>query len=252
MSATETSATLYELLGVSPSATPEEIKAAYRRLLKIAHPDAGGTSALFRQVQYAWEVLSDPTRRALYDRTSAGAGSQTYEPPPPTAPDQEPTGQRRNDGPFSEPGEPPSSSPFDSRSAEGDGREAAQQRVAAARWGWRRMLSESPLTHATIVASLALLVFWQGVGTGAARGTAAWMASQGRQMLALGAVVVAGALDLAAHLARTRLALWEARILRGRRPAWPVLWLANLAIELLAGAGALWAAARAVSGTVLR
>ena len=114
------------------------------------------------------------------------------------------------------------------------------------------MLSESPLTHATIVACGALLVFWQVVGTGAAPGSQAWMASEEHQMLALAVVVVAGALDLAAHLARGRLAVWEARILRGRRPVWPLRWLANLLVELLAGAGALWAVGRAISGTVLR
>ncbi|GEM_PF-594755 len=59
---------LYEVLGVSRGATSAEIDAAYKRLVRLTHPDAGGTNALFRQVQNAYEVLSDPARRAIYDR----------------------------------------------------------------------------------------------------------------------------------------------------------------------------------------
>lgn len=63
--------TLYEILGVAPSASAAEIKTAYRRVLQQVHPDHGGTSALLRQVRDAYEVLSDPTRRASYDRSRA-------------------------------------------------------------------------------------------------------------------------------------------------------------------------------------
>lgn len=58
----------YEVLDVSPSADAAEIEAAYRRLLKATHPDAGGSAALFRQVQAAYHTLIDPDRRAGYDR----------------------------------------------------------------------------------------------------------------------------------------------------------------------------------------
>jgi restriction system protein len=61
-------ANYYELLRLEPSATAEEIKAAYRRLSSRVHPDAGGSEALFRQVNLAYETLSDPARREIYDR----------------------------------------------------------------------------------------------------------------------------------------------------------------------------------------
>ena len=57
----------YDILGVSSAATPDEIKAKYRNLLLRIHPDLDGPAALFRQVQEAYEVLSDPVRRASYD-----------------------------------------------------------------------------------------------------------------------------------------------------------------------------------------
>jgi restriction system protein len=60
--------TYYDILGVSPVASPEEIKARYRQLILRIHPDVDGPAALFRLVQKAYEVLSDPVRRASYDR----------------------------------------------------------------------------------------------------------------------------------------------------------------------------------------
>ncbi len=62
----------YEVLGVSKSATPEEIKAAFRKLASQHHPDrnAGDAEAgtRFKEINAAWQVLSDPQRRAMYDR----------------------------------------------------------------------------------------------------------------------------------------------------------------------------------------
>lgn len=57
----------YDVLGVSPTATSDEVRAAYRRLSRQTHPDAGGNGALFRLVASAYQTLSDPGRRAVYD-----------------------------------------------------------------------------------------------------------------------------------------------------------------------------------------
>jgi curved DNA-binding protein CbpA len=60
---------LYDILGVSKDATPEEIKTAYRNLAKIHHPDKGGSEKEFNRIQTAYDVLSDGKRRAKYDST---------------------------------------------------------------------------------------------------------------------------------------------------------------------------------------
>ena len=74
--------THYEVLGVAVHATPDEIRRAYRRCARDHHPDANPADAeaageRFRQVALAYQVLSDPGRRAAYDASlarRAGAG----------------------------------------------------------------------------------------------------------------------------------------------------------------------------------
>jgi hypothetical protein len=73
-------ATPYEVLGVSPSASTEELRRAYRRMLRAAHPDTGGSETEFTAVQRAWERVGTPASRAIYDRghaASAGASSRS-------------------------------------------------------------------------------------------------------------------------------------------------------------------------------
>ncbi|MFA9446968.1 molecular chaperone DnaJ [Egicoccus sp. AB-alg6-2] len=59
---------LYELLGVPRDASPEDIKRAYRRQARQHHPDAGGDEETFKQITHAYQVLSEPQKRARYDR----------------------------------------------------------------------------------------------------------------------------------------------------------------------------------------
>ena len=61
--------THYEVLGISGSASEEEVKQAYRRLVKAAHPDTAGDPARFRLITQAYDVLSDPAQRMAYDLT---------------------------------------------------------------------------------------------------------------------------------------------------------------------------------------
>lgn len=72
----------YDVLGVSPEATQDQIKKAYRRLARELHPDvASGPEAeeRFKDVSRAYEVLSNPEKRAMYDRgvdpTAPGGGA---------------------------------------------------------------------------------------------------------------------------------------------------------------------------------
>ena len=58
----------YELLGVGKDASAAEIKSAYRSRARSLHPDAGGSPTDFHRLRQAYEILSDPARRAAYDR----------------------------------------------------------------------------------------------------------------------------------------------------------------------------------------
>lgn len=72
----------YKILGVDKNVNEKELKTAYRKLAMKHHPDKGGDQALFQSIQSAYDCLSDPEKRELYDqggkeaveRGSAGGG----------------------------------------------------------------------------------------------------------------------------------------------------------------------------------
>ena len=69
----------YEVLGVSKTASADEIKSAYRKLAKKYHPDLNkdnpDASAKFKEVNEAYEVLSDETKRSNYDQFGSADGN---------------------------------------------------------------------------------------------------------------------------------------------------------------------------------
>ncbi len=73
----------YEVLGVSKTASADEIKKAFRQLAKKYHPDANpdnkaAAEEKFKEVNEAYEVLSDQNKRAAYDRFGHNAGPNGY------------------------------------------------------------------------------------------------------------------------------------------------------------------------------
>ena len=72
---------LYEILGVPRDADADAVKKAYRRLARQLHPDVNpdpDTQERFKEVSHAYEVLSDPQKRAAYDRGGDGLGGAGF------------------------------------------------------------------------------------------------------------------------------------------------------------------------------
>jgi curved DNA-binding protein CbpA len=69
----------YVVLGVARQSSDEEIARAYRRAARASHPDSGrgGSAERFQAVSDAYEVLRDPGRRAVYDRSHPLARPRT-------------------------------------------------------------------------------------------------------------------------------------------------------------------------------
>ena len=76
----------YQTLGVARTASPEDIKRAYRRLARKYHPDVSteaDAESRFKEVGEAYEVLKDPEKRAAYDRFGKDwKHGQEFRPPP--------------------------------------------------------------------------------------------------------------------------------------------------------------------------
>lgn len=76
----------YAALGLTATATPAEIRTAYRRLAKLHHPDLNpgnaAAEARFKSIAAANEILSDPTKRAAFDRGEIDAQGQPRAPEP--------------------------------------------------------------------------------------------------------------------------------------------------------------------------
>ncbi len=73
----------YGILGISPNAESEAIRAVYTALARKYHPDTGGSGQRMKEINESYEVLSDPQRKVRYDsyyrqkQTSSTAGNST-------------------------------------------------------------------------------------------------------------------------------------------------------------------------------
>ena len=71
----------YEVLGISKGASDDEIKKAYRQMAKKYHPDVNkepGAEEKFKEINEAYEVLSDPNKKARYDQFGFEDPSQGF------------------------------------------------------------------------------------------------------------------------------------------------------------------------------
>jgi len=64
----------YQTLGVDHGADSDTIKRAYRKLASQHHPDRGGDTKTFQEIQAAYDILGDPQRRAALDNPGFGGG----------------------------------------------------------------------------------------------------------------------------------------------------------------------------------
>jgi len=78
---TQGSSSHYQVLRIPVTATEKDIKVAYRKAARLAHPDHGGDPAAFRRVTLAYETLIDAKRRADYDRSYGSTPGGPYSSP---------------------------------------------------------------------------------------------------------------------------------------------------------------------------
>lgn len=72
----------YTTLGINKDASPDEIKRAYRKLASQHHPDKGGDTKKFQEIEEAYRTLSDPEKRAQYDNPAPQGFNQFGGMPP--------------------------------------------------------------------------------------------------------------------------------------------------------------------------
>ena len=70
--------TFYDILGVSSEASIQEIKSAFRREAKQNHPDKGGDKDQFQKITEAYDTLSNPSKKMLYDFSLVQKGSESF------------------------------------------------------------------------------------------------------------------------------------------------------------------------------
>ena len=154
----------YEILGVEPDATTEEIKRAYRKLTPLTHPDTGVSTGLFRLITEARDCLVDPDRRADYDRDRVAGSSapppwprasQRPSPPPPPQPSP----------PRSAPTPPPPGPAQDQAYQASDNPPPGAGRLVRGRLraelrelGWKRALAWSAVLGATLAVLTAIRI----------------------------------------------------------------------------------------------
>jgi len=69
----------YEILGVERDASTKEIRHAYKKLANTHHPDKDGDADIFKDIREAFDILSDPIKRAIYDEHGRFTSNETSE-----------------------------------------------------------------------------------------------------------------------------------------------------------------------------
>jgi len=70
---------LYKTLNVSKNSTKKEIKKAWHKICRTEHPDRGGDEKKFKEAENAYNILSDPNKRSLYDKGGVEAVKQGHD-----------------------------------------------------------------------------------------------------------------------------------------------------------------------------
>lgn len=162
------SASAYEVLGVTPQVSDDDLRRAYRLRLRQSHPDTGGDAAVFVRVQRAWELVGTSAARAAYDR-GRGTTSWAARPSTPGATGTRPRGRSHGQaGAWRR-------RRYRELLAEQLGHEATDAEaydplvVHAASWQARRMLADALAEEATATAIDELgigFTAWHDVATG--------------------------------------------------------------------------------------